>query len=60
MVETTRVSCPQCGMPMNRHAEKVDYRVEPSAADSRLGGAVMEIHGCPNPKCRFVLERPAK
>jgi hypothetical protein len=47
-------------MPMNRHAEKVDYGAEPGPADARLGGALVEFHTCSNPKCRFVLERPAK
>jgi hypothetical protein len=46
---------------MNRHAEKVDYGAGPGGApvDQRFEGAVMEFHTCPNPKCRFIVERPA-
>ena len=46
---------------MNRHAEKIDYAfaAAPAAEDLGLGGAVTEFHTCPNPRCRFVLERPA-
>jgi hypothetical protein len=59
MSRSSKIPCPQCGMPMNFHAEKLDYREgrtkEPAV--SGLGGLV-EIHTCPNPKCRFIVERP--
>jgi hypothetical protein len=60
MAETTRVPCPKCGGQMNRHAEKVDYGAAPAQTDPRFEGAVMEFFTCPSPKCRFVLERPAR
>jgi len=50
------LSCPMCGTPMNRHAEKIDTRLaSESVEDTELGGALCEIHTCPN--CRYVLER---
>ena len=55
----TKVPCPKCGTPMNRHAEKVDYGFAAPTRDRALGGTVTEFHTCPNPSCRFVLERPA-
>lgn len=61
MAERARVACPQCGAPMNLHAEKVDCAAPPSqgAPDRGFGGTLSEFHTCPNPGCRFVLERPA-
>lgn len=61
MAEKAKVTCPRCGEPMNRHAEKVDYGAafEGVRADAGFGGVVAEFHTCPNPKCRFVVERPA-
>lgn len=56
-----RVPCPKCQTPMNRHAEKVAYGSALEApAEPHWGGVVAEFHTCPNPKCRFVLERPAQ
>ena len=37
MPETDKMSCPDCGVEMNRHAEKIDYSAtlaEPDAAGS--------------------------
>lgn len=64
MAERKKIPCPQCGTAMNRHAEKVDYGAGGALAgrapvDQRFEGAVMEFHTCPNPKCRFIVERPA-
>ena len=42
--------CPQCGIEMNCHAEKIDYLTaltEPNAIDPALGGIVEEVHTCP-------------
>ena len=61
MNERPRIACPKCGTPMNFHAVKVDttLRPEESAQGPGWGGVLSEFHTCPNPKCRFVLERPA-
>lgn len=51
-----RLSCPICGSPMNRHAEKIDTRLaSESAGDDALGGVLCEILTCPT--CRYVVER---
>lgn len=50
--ETMR--CPQCGAPMNRHAEKP---VEPSEAEAAIASAAIlgvmieEAHSCPGCGC---------
>jgi len=55
-----RVICPRCGGEMNRHAEKLDYGVDPSGAsfDAVFGAALMEFHTCPG--CKNVVERSAR
>lgn len=48
--------CPHCGAVMNHHADKIDYGVE-EPGDAVFGGAVQEIHTCPN--CgRIELRQP--
>lgn len=42
-----KMKCPKCGDDMNRHAEKVDYSVEPVSDSGDFGGAVTEVHCCP-------------
>ncbi|MGE5275680.1 MAG: hypothetical protein ACM3SU_01685 [Acidobacteriota bacterium] len=61
MPERKKIPCPQCGTPMNFHAEKVDYGalLASTPPDPRWGGVLAQFHTCPNPKCRFILERPA-
>jgi ribosomal protein S27AE len=39
--------CPRCGIPMNRHAEKLVHEA----------GHVREMHSCPS--CGLTLDRPA-
>jgi ribosomal protein S27AE len=42
--------CPDCGVEMNHHADKVDYTAtlsEPDAIDPDLGGVLKEAHTCP-------------
>ena len=34
-----KLICPDCGVEMNHHAMKIDYRVE--------DGALQEVHTCP-------------
>jgi predicted RNA-binding Zn-ribbon protein involved in translation (DUF1610 family) len=50
METTSAMMCPECGIEMNYHAEKIDYLAEltdPDAIDPDLGGVVEEIHTCP-------------
>jgi ssDNA-binding Zn-finger/Zn-ribbon topoisomerase 1 len=59
MPERERVRCPRCGAEMNRRGEMVDCAAglaEPWAADPDLGGALQEVHQCPNCGC-FVTCR---
>jgi len=46
----TAMICPECGVAMNHHAEKLVYPLDPHdvlAADPALGGIVDELHTCP-------------
>ena len=54
------VLCPKCGVPMNFHAEKVDYAaaLEGAAADPELGGVLERFHACP--KCGAAEARRAE
>jgi ribosomal protein S27AE len=50
MLETDKMICPECGVEMNKHAEKVDYAAALEGApetDADLGGVVEEAHACP-------------
>jgi len=50
MTETNAMMCPQCGIEMNYHAEKIDYMAaldDLAAIDPDFGGVVDEIHACP-------------
>lgn len=50
MAHTKKMTCPDCGVEMNHHAEKIDYSESPddaSAIDSDLGGVLQEVHTCP-------------
>ncbi|MDQ3819141.1 MAG: hypothetical protein M3362_15895 [Acidobacteriota bacterium] len=50
MSSTNKIVCPDCGVVMNHHAEKIDYTRPPdesSAADARFGGILEEVHSCP-------------
>jgi len=50
MPENRKTLCPDCGLEMNRHAEKVSYTaglLEPEAVDADLGGVIEEAHTCP-------------
>ena len=59
MTRRSKIPCPQCGTPMNFHAEKVDYRGERTKEPAVSGfDGLVEVHTCPNPKCRFIVERP--
>jgi NAD(P)H-dependent FMN reductase len=55
---TPAVSCSACGMPMNQHAQKVDFSaIGQMPADPVFHGVVQEIHQCAS--CGNVQMRPA-
>ena len=61
MGERSKMVCPDCGVEMNCHAEKVDYGAALDGAaevDPVLGGVVEEFHTCP--KCGATHARPAE
>ncbi len=50
MPETNKMICPDCGIEMNYHAEKIDCTAaltNPDAIDLDLGGVLEEVHTCP-------------
>jgi len=50
MAQANPMICPDCGVPMNYHADKVRKETHPddvSAFDSGLGGVIEEFHTCP-------------
>jgi ssDNA-binding Zn-finger/Zn-ribbon topoisomerase 1 len=57
--ERARINCPECGAPMNRHAEKLDQSrgAGEKGWDTDLDGVLVEFHTCP--VCKFVVERPS-
>jgi predicted RNA-binding Zn-ribbon protein involved in translation (DUF1610 family) len=45
-----KMICPDCGVEMNYHAEKIDHLAavgSPEAIDPDFDAAVSEIHSCP-------------
>jgi predicted RNA-binding Zn-ribbon protein involved in translation (DUF1610 family) len=60
MAEREKMVCPDCGVEMNLHAEKVDYTRAPEGVEASvegLGGLVEEFHACP--ACGRTHARPA-
>jgi len=54
----TKMICPDCGVEMNYHAEKIDYSIQdPKQIDPVFGGVVEEAHTCP--KCGKTALRTA-
>ena len=50
MPEAEKMLCPDCGIEMNHHADKLDYTpalTEPDAVDPDLGGILEEVYTCP-------------
>lgn len=50
MTNTNKMVCPECGVEMNHHADKIDYTVSPdelSEMDAYFGGILEEAHSCP-------------
>ena len=45
-----KLVCPDCGVEMNHHADKIDYTAaldNPEDADPAFGGVLEEAHTCP-------------
>ena len=59
----SKMICPNCGVEMNHHSDKIVYGAEPqqpTPADAIWGGFIEEFHTCP--KCgggasRHILEQ---
>ena len=50
MAKTNKMICPDCGVEMNHHADKIDYSAALDDAlnvDTVFGGVVEEAHTCP-------------
>lgn len=55
---TSPMTCPDCGVPMNHHADKIDYSAaDMTTADPDFVGSIQEAHTCP--QCGQTLLRPA-
>lgn len=60
MAEREKMSCPDCGVEMNLHAEKVDYTAgleDGGDFGGEFGAPVEEFHACP--ECGRTRARPA-
>ncbi len=59
MSTTNRITCPDCGVEMNHHADKLDYGTAPGdPADAEAGGVIIEAHTCPG--CGRAETRPSR
>lgn len=50
MTQAHKMMCPDCGVEMNHHADKIDYTAaleDTDALDPQLGGVIEEAHTCP-------------
>ena len=59
-IRNPQLVCPDCGVEMNLHAEKIDYTAaleDPAAIDEVLGGVLEEFHTCP--ECGKTAHRRA-
>lgn len=60
MPEVKKMICPDCGVEMNHHAERIDYSAafdDSAAIDPELGGVIEEAHTCP--RCGKTAQRRA-
>ena len=56
MGEKNKMICPDCGVEMNHHADKIDYSLsDPKSIDPVFSGIVREAHCCP--ECGKTLTR---
>lgn len=51
-----KMICPECGIEMNLHAEKLVYSDSASDVGAASGARVEEMHSCPN--CGRAESRP--
>lgn len=51
MAQSNKMTCRECGVEMNLHAEKIDYTAalddDATDVDPQLGGILEEAHACP-------------
>ena len=60
VTKTDKMICPNCGVEMNHHCDKLMYTTDPENTgqdDSGMGGTVEEFHTCP--KCGGGASRHA-
>jgi ribosomal protein S27AE len=60
MVDKPSLICPQCGVAMNHHSDKLLYPTDVSPVspiDPIFEGSMEEFHTCP--KCGGAASRPA-
>jgi predicted RNA-binding Zn-ribbon protein involved in translation (DUF1610 family) len=44
----SKMICPDCGVEMNHHADKIDYSIDdPNIIDPDFGGVMEEAFTCP-------------
>lgn len=52
MAKREKMICPDCGVEMNHHANKIDYSASNDESGEEmgmgLGGVLQEAHSCPN------------
>jgi len=57
MAANSPMVCPQCGINMNHHCDKLVYATGTSDADPADAGAIVEFHTCP--ECGDGASRPS-
>ena len=59
-MQREKMVCPDCGVEMNHHANKVEYGAgveeQEAAPEEGLGGRLVEAHTCP--QCGQTATRP--
>jgi hypothetical protein len=46
MPRADKIGCPECGIDMNHHADKIDYSAV-GTTEPEFGGVLQEVHSCP-------------
>lgn len=49
MFDDKKMTCPDCGVEMNHHADKLDYNADasPASFNVELGGVLEQAYTCP-------------